>query len=348
MEKNRLNTALLAILTIIALGAVLKAAKPFILPLVIAWFLSFLLSPVVGAMTRKKVPHGLAITLVLVILLDICFLVGVFLHGRILDFVAVYPAYQGRLMDLLEMATTRFDMPNLTLDEINWGQRVGTFLVRLSGSFLVFASKLVMVIIFLVFLLLGKAHSERKIEQAFDPRRAARVISIMNAISAQIRRYLTVQFLISSVTGLLIWAVLTLLGVDFAITWGALAFLLNFIPTIGSIIASIPPILLALVQFYPRYWPAVVTALAVFAVQQVMGSLVSPKMMGDRLNLSPVVVLISLLFWGWLWGPVGAILSVPIASAVKIFCENIEPLRPIGVIMGAGRDHGPASPGPAA
>jgi predicted PurR-regulated permease PerM len=123
------------------------------------------------------------------------------------------------------------------------------------------------------------------------------------------------------------------------VTWGALAFFLNFIPTVGSIVASIPPILLALVQFYPSLWPGVVTLLSMMTIQLGMGNALAPKVMGDQLNLSPVVVLLSLLFWGWLWGIVGALLSIPIAAAIKIVCENIETLHPISVMMGSGKTY---------
>jgi predicted PurR-regulated permease PerM len=133
--------------------------------------------------------------------------------------------------------------------------------------------------------------------------------------------------------------VLEFIGVDFAVTWGALAFFLNFIPTVGSILASIPPVLLALVQFYPSLWPAVITLLAVTTIQMGMGNALAPKVMGDQLNLSPVVVLLSLLFWGWLWGIVGALISIPIAAAIKIVCENIKTLHPISVMMGSGKTY---------
>jgi predicted PurR-regulated permease PerM len=145
--------------------------------------------------------------------------------------------------------------------------------------------------------------------------------------------------LISSVTGVLVWFALELIGVDFAITWGAMAFFLNFIPTVGSIAASIPPILLALIQFYPSIWPGVVTLISLLTIQLSIGNGIAPKVLGDQLNLSPVVILLSLLFWGWLWGIVGALLSVPITAAIKIVCENIESLQSISVMMGSGKSY---------
>ena len=154
----------------------------------------------------------------------------------------------------------------------------------------------------------------------------------------QVSRYLLLQFVISLATGVCVWLALWAIGVEFALTWGVLAFVLNFIPTIGSIIASIPPILIALVQYAPdSYWQAVVTAIALLAIQMTIGNVISPRVMGNHLNLSPVAVLVSLLFWSWLWGPAGALLSVPVTAAIKIVCDNIAPLAPIGVLLGSGR-----------
>ncbi len=138
-------------------------------------------------------------------------------------------------------------------------------------------------------------------------------------------------------TGFLVWFALEYLQVDFAVTWGVLAFILNFIPTVGSIVASIPPVLVALVQFYPSYMPAVITALVLLPIQVTIGNFITPKVMGARLNLSPVGVLISLLFWSLIWGVVGALISTIIAAIIKIICENIPSLNFISVMMGSGK-----------
>jgi predicted PurR-regulated permease PerM len=222
---------------------------------------------------------------------------------------------------------------------INWGQNIGRFLVSFSQSIFGFVSQLVLVVIFLFFILLGKPFFRYKILKSFSAQNADQISNIALSITAQIRRYLGFQFIISFVTGVLVWLVLTIIGLDFAVTWGALAFFLNFIPTVGSIVASIPPILLALVQFYPSYWPGIITMFALLTIQLSMGNGIAPKVLGDQLNLSPVVILISLLFFGWLWGVVGALISVPIAAAIKIVCENIEPLNPVSVMMGSGKTY---------
>lgn len=339
MKRDKLTVGLLALLAVIACGAVLDAAQSVVLPLVIAWLLSYILGPAISALTRRKVPTGLAVTLILVLLLGVCYLLTMFLHARVSAFAAAYPQYQEKLSDLTATIAARWNLKWNPFAGIDWGEKVGSFLVDLTGSLFSFLSSLLMVFIFLVFLLLGKPYFNYKVKKAFAPLYATRIISILNSIAGEIGRYLSVQFLISLATGILVWLALMFLGVQFAITWGALAFLLNFIPTVGSIIASVPPVLLALVQFHPSYWQAIATLLVLLTIQMSIGNVLAPKVLGDQLNLSPVVVLLSLVFWGWLWGIAGAILSVPIASAVKIVCEHIEPLHPIAVMMGAGKSY---------
>ena len=339
VDKNKITQIFLGILVVVAVGVVLKYAGSVILPLIIAWLFSYLIGPVVNYMTQRKVPTTLAVFFILVILLGIIYLSGTFLYARITAFAAAYPRYHARMTELIATVTSQLNLGFDPLAGINWGQNIGRFLMTLSGSVFSFASKLVLVVVFLFFILLGKPFFKYKILKSFSQEKANQLSEITFSITAQIRRYLSLQFLISSVTGFLVWFVLELIGVDFAITWGAMAFFLNFIPTVGSIVASIPPILLALVQFYPSIWPGVLTLISLLTIQLSIGNGIAPKVLGDQLNLSPVVILLSLLFWGWLWGIVGALLSVPVTAAIKIVCENIEPLHPISVMMGSGKSY---------
>ncbi|UCF92548.1 MAG: AI-2E family transporter [Desulfobacterales bacterium] len=327
------------ILVLVAAGVVLKYAAGVILPLTLAWLLSHLIEPAVDYSTRRKIPAALTICFLLIFLLGVLCLSSAFLYGRISNFAAAYPGYQTRLIDLVADITSHWNIKFDPFAAINWGPSIGRFLVTLSSSIFLFVSNLILVIIFLFFILLGQPYFQYKIVRAFSERNADQINRIIHSIKAQIRTYLSLNIFVSFVTGVLVWLALVLIGVDFPITWGTMAFVLNFIPTVGSIAASIPPILLAMVQFYPHLWPGVSTLIALTAIQLVMGNVVTPKIMGDQLNLSPVVILLSLLFWGWLWGMVGALISVPIAAIIKIVCENIEPLQPIGVMMGSGKSY---------
>lgn len=347
LDRGYVANMLLGILALVACGFFLKTAQGILLPLVIAWLLSYIVGPVQLTLTRRHVPAGLATAFIVVLLLAVCYLLILFFHARVTAFAAAYPRYQEKLNAILTAVTARWQYGWNPLTSVEWSEKVQRFLLDLSGSLFSFVSSLVMVLIFLVFILQGKPFFEAKVCHAFPGAAAERVNAVLGRITREIGRYLVVQFIISLVTGALVWFSLSLIGVDFAVTWGAVAFLLNFIPTLGSIVASVPPVLLAWVQFHPNPWPAITVAVALLAIQTTLGNVISPKVMGDRLNLSPVCVLLSLVFWGWLWGPVGAILSVPIASAIKVLCENVDPLRPIAVLMSSGRVYARAGAGAA-
>lgn len=337
-KQNRIITLLLGVLTVVVVGAVLKAAQSVVLPLIIAWLLSYMLGPVVRVLSARRIPAGVSVFMVLMLLLGIVYVAALFFYARVSAFASAYGLYAARFNEIFQDIVSRYDLNTEMLATVEWTGKVGKLVGSTAGSLVSFMSSLVLVIIFLIFLLLGKPFSRFKIYKAFSEKgHADKITTIMDSITNQIGSYLVVQFLISFLTGFLVWLALLLLGVDFPVTWGAMAFFLNFIPNIGSIIASVPPILLAFVQYYPSYWHAIVVLSVLLTIQLVIGSILSPKIMGDRLNLSPVVVLLSLVFWGWLWGLTGALLSTPIASAIKIVCENVEPLRPLAVMMSSGQ-----------
>ncbi|MCY4159236.1 MAG: AI-2E family transporter, partial [Bacteroidetes bacterium] len=163
---------------------------------------------------------------------------------------------------------------------------------------------------------------------------AARITSVTDNISQQVRQYLVAKTLVSLGTGLLIFFVLWILRVDYPVFWGFLAFLLNYIPNIGSFIAVLLPFGFALLQFDTLTIP-IIAALLMWLIQMIMGNVVDPRLMAFSLNLSPLLVIVSLIFWGWLWGVAGMILAVPLTATLKIFFENIDSLRPIAVLMGS-------------
>ncbi|MFA7257326.1 MAG: AI-2E family transporter [Kiritimatiellales bacterium] len=341
MQQNqRVLIPLIGIIALVAAGFVLKTAQAVILPLVIAWFLSYILAPLVNFLARHKVPTGPSVGVVLILLLGFFYLTGLFVYSRAMAFADEYPKYADQFNQIAASFTDRVTMPSwISFNTIDWQQKVGEWFVSLPGSFVVFFKNLLLVLIFLVFMLLGKPYFQNKIERAFPDSQGEKVNRVTVSIASQISRYLYIKLLLSLMTGALVWLVLRLMGVDFPITWAVLAFLLNFIPTVGSIVATIPPVLLALVQFYPNLWMAAAVLFALLIIHQTIGSFIEPKLMGENLNLSPVVILLSLVFWGWLWGITGALLSVPIAAAVKIVCENIEMLKPISVLMGSGKHY---------
>ena len=156
----------------------------------------------------------------------------------------------------------------------------------------------------------------------------------LNRFSESVHNYLAIKTAISLITGILIFIWLTILGVDYAVLWGLIAFLLNFVPTVGSFIAAVPAVLLATVQL--GVFPAGLTLAGFVVVNLVMGNAVEPRWMGKGLNLSPLVVFVSLVLWGWVLGPVGMLLSIPLTIMIKIALESQDETRWIGVLLGSG------------
>lgn len=328
---------LLSFLCIVAGGAVLRSARSVVIPLVIAWLLSFIFKPALLKLEKKKMPRGLAVSLILTLFFVICLLAFALLYRGILLFVNAFPNYYGRLMNIVQEIGQKTNLPTDLLMEFDLGRRLTPLLFALPGTVISLISNFFLIVVFLVFILLGTPASTERLRRAFSLTMAERVQQIINSISYQIGRYLLTTVVISASTGVAVWLALSVIGVDFSVNWGVLAFVLNFIPYVGSLIASIPPILVALVQFYPDIKPAITTAIVLLAIQMSIGNFLAPKVVGDALNINPIVVLLSLLFWGWLWGGVGAVLAVPIAVVIKITCENVPILRPIAILMESRR-----------
>jgi predicted PurR-regulated permease PerM len=248
------------------------------------------------------------------------------------------PGYYTKLVDIGQSLLASANVPKSFWAEINWYNTAGRNLSGMTGFLIKILSNLVMVIVFMVFMLMEAPYANKRLKMAFKGDRGVIVTGIADKTIGQIAKYLRTLAVISAATGLCVWGALNLLGVDFAMTWGVLAFFLNFIPTIGSIAASIPPILIAIVQFYPNGLFPVLTFVALLSIQFTIGNILTPKIMGDTLDLSPVVILISLFFWGMVWGIAGALLSVPIAAMIKIVCENIPRFHFIAVLMSSAKN----------
>jgi AI-2 transport protein TqsA len=189
------------------------------------------------------------------------------------------------------------------------------------------------VIVYVVFLLLEQSIFERKLHALLrDPGRAERLHRLLARIARQIQGYLWVKTLSSLLAGTVSFAIMWTVGVDFAAFWALVIFLLNFIPIIGALLGVTFPSLLALVQF-EALGPFLVTSLALAGAQFVVSNLIEPRLMGRKLHLSPLVIILSLAFWGGLWGVVGMILCIPIMVIVMIICAHFAPTRPIAIVL---------------
>jgi len=340
LQGNRVITGSLVMIVVFIAGVLLRLAKPVLFPFFLAVFLSFILAPLLNLSSRLKIPRSIAILFILVITFFILYLLGALFYSSGKAFAAEIPTYSQKVNTIVTDLQEKFELSRLKWEPVDWLKqldlgRAGGLILDSLGPFLSFLSNLFLILIFLIFILAGKGQVKAKIEKAFDPQRAQTVSEIFVNIDRQVQKYLAIKTVVSFFTGVFVWIVLLVFGVDYAIIFGFLTFLLNYIPNIGSIIATAFPVIIAVFQF-ETVWPAVWILVILITIQMLMGNLVEPRLMGEGLGLSPLVVLFFLFFWGWLWGIPGMILAVPIAAVVKIVCSNIPEFRFISVFMSKG------------
>lgn len=327
---------LLLLASVVVVVAGLKAASAVFLPFLVAVFVSMISLPLLNWLLSRRVPTPIAVTVTILAAVAVLAGIVVLIGGSIAGFTAEAPKYKQRLDVLTLSARHWLEARGLAIPEqiardlINPAQVLDLVQGTLRGVTAVL-SNLLLVLLAIVFILSEAAGFPAKLRAAFggevgDER--------LRHIRAEVQHYLGIKTLISLVTGSIVAAALALLGVDFPLLWGMLAFLLNYIPAFGSILAAIPPVLLAVVQFGPGR--ALAVALLYITVNVTLGNVVEPHFMGRRLGLSTLVVFLSMVFWGWVWGPVGMLLSVPLTMILKIMLENTEDLRWLAVLLDAG------------
>ncbi|MES1241490.1 MAG: AI-2E family transporter [Acidobacteriota bacterium] len=340
MRDTRLIVVFLGILVFLALGFVLHLLKAILLPFVVAVFLSQIFMPGMVALRRYRVPTGVAILLMLIAVSALLFAFSWVIVSSFQSFRESLPRYEARLGGLIEGAVARLVATIPALREpvasFRWQEAVEVssltgMLAAGAGSFLLFFNEMFLVVLYLVFLLSGSESFPAKLQRALA-HRAERVGDVIENIEAQVRKYLVTKTFVNLINGLLVTVLLAMFGVDFAPLWGFVTFIAHYIPHVGAVLSVGLPTIFILLQFDSLGWALLISALNL-ALQFAIGNVVEPRIVGHSLDLSPVLVLLSLIFWGWLWGPWGMILAVPITSTIKIVCENIEGLRPLSVLM---------------
>lgn len=313
----------------------MRAASSIIVPFLLAVFVAIICAPPLFWMQRKGVPNTLSVLSILVGIIVIGFLLAAFVGTSLNDFSKAMPVYEERLSEItsalvssLQDLGLEISGPVLT-DYFDPGKAMkmaANTLTGLSGLL----TNVFMILLTVIFILLEASGLPQKLRKALgDPDES---LGQFRNFTESVNRYLAMKTVFSLATGVTIAIWLAILGVDFALLWGFVAFLLNYVPNIGSIIAAIPAILLALIQL--GVGPALLTCLGYVVANIVFGSILEPKFMGRRLGLSTLVVFLSLVFWGWILGPVGMVLSVPLTMIVKIAMESNEDTRWISVMLG--------------
>ncbi len=341
LKYQRLAVVLLAILVAFVIGFLLQQLRSVLLPLVLAGFLSYMLRPLYGWLRSHRVPTIIAILIALLVVSLVFFTLGLIVFASVEAFIAALPRYEARIQTMFADGATylqglaeRWDIDvasllnpqNLQLSSFTSALQSGV------SSFVAFLSNIFLILLYLLFILAGFGQLNAKILAALGRNKASRMVVLLGNIDRQLRQYLITKTLISLGTGALTTVILLIFGVDFALLWGFVTFLLNFIPNIGSMVATLLPFTVAILQFDNFFTPILVLILLLVA-QATMGNVVEPRLMATGLNLSPLLVLFALIFWGWLWGIWGMVLAVPLTSTIKITFENIPALQPIAVMM---------------
>ncbi len=341
MKNYNILGLLIGVIAAFCLGVILLELRSVLVPFVLALLLSIIFKPVVQYLRDRRMPTAVALVVVLLAFFLLAFLVGWALYTSTMTMANQLPGYEariGRIFDSIErFIVERAALVNLDVAEIRWNDAVdvsaiGSALTSGVGSFLSFMGSMFLVLLFMMFILAGSGDLAEKVRRAFPAAHAERIARVVSNVDAQVRRYLVTKTLVSLATGALTFLVLLVVGVDFPLVWGFLAFALNYIPNLGSLVAVLLPVVLSALQFESLGIALLVLGLLV-ACQTVMGNVVEPRVMGFSLNLSPLLILVSLIFWGWLWGAWGMVLAVPLTSALKILFEHLEPLRPLSVLM---------------
>lgn len=336
--KNTNAVVTIAAVVIIIFG--MQLAKVLLVPFLLAVFFALITIRPTLWLQSKRIPSVLAVLLVVFALMLFLIVVGAVVGASIASFTAAIPTYQEQLDTLMKGL---FDFLGKYVDDdismesvralIDPGRAMGMAASLLNALRGVLTNTF-LILFTMVFILLEAASFQTKVIAAFG--RRTKTINRAGNFLRNLGRYLGIKTVTSMVTGLIVGIATAMIGLDFPLLWGMLAFLLNYIPTIGSIIAAVPAMLLALIQLGPA--GATSTAIAFLAVNTVIGNIIEPRLMGYGVGLSPLVVFVGLIFWGWVFGPVGMLLSVPLTMTLKLALESSDSTQWIAILIGSERD----------
>ena len=340
-QQPRTQNTVLTIAGLLIILAWMRYAQSLIVPFLLALFLAAIAATPVNWLKSKGLPVPLAIMLVLLISIAAGVFVTLILGSSVDEFSKSLPAYQTRLKELTGgivdwLAGMGINAPETRgiLNVIDPGKAMGFANSLISSLGGVFGNAFL--ILFTVLFMLMEAWSFPQKINAIYGNRGDEVLNRVSDVLKSTRQYLSIKTLMSLATGILVGGGTALIGLDFPILWGFLAFALNFIPNIGSIIAAVPAVLLSLVQLGSMATLGVI--LVYLTANIVIGNIVEPRYMGEKVGLSTLVVFLSLVFWGWLFGLVGMLLSVPLTMTVKFASLANEETRWLGILLGPGSE----------
>lgn len=330
------TNALVGVASVVVIVAGLKAASSLLVPFLLAGFVGLLCAPALFWLRDRGLPTPIALLVVLLGLFGIGGVFGGLMNSSINEFTRLLPSYQVRFGTVVTslnatLATFGIDFGTSPQSANPFDPRAAVGLAgNLAGNLGTLLNNAFLIFLTICFILLEASSIPRKIAEAFGE--SPQIERRMSEIGQSIRRYLGIKTLTSILTGILVYAVLIVLDVRFAPLWALIAFLLNFVPAVGSVIAAVPAVALALVDNSPQV--ALLLAIAYLVVNILIGSFLEPRVMGDGMGLSPLIVITSLVFWGWVLGPVGMVLAVPLTVILRILLDNQPQTQWVAVLLG--------------
>ncbi len=333
---------LILFLTVVLAGVLCKSMSKVLIPVVLSFMLSFVFLPIIKKLNVKTGIPWVISSLIIVVLFFVVLLgITSILITSLSSIISEIPKFENRLMSIykliaynlgIEIDNTKSLFQNLwaSLKVREYTQKLA---VSLSSGVISFSKTLFLIALMTAFILLEMRLTKRKLHYAFKENRA-KITRISNQIINQTMRYISIKFFISLSTGVLCGIISLIIGLDFPIVWGFLAFIMNFIPIFGSVISVGLTTVFSLIQFYPNWGKTIFVLVFMTSVNMILGNIIEPRIEGKNLGISPVIILISLSLWGYMWGFTGMLLAVPLMVIIKIVCENIDYLKGLAILIG--------------
>jgi len=330
-----MTRALIILASFVVILAGIKAASSLVVPFLLAIFLAIVLAPPFVAMQKRGIPNSVVLVVMVIGLGTFGVLAVTVMKSSLDQFTSSLPAYEIDLRNKLEalfatLAGYGIEMPKGLITDSLDPQSAMKYAGNLARALSVLIGQSFIILIIVIFMLMEATVLERKLHAIPNIRKET--IAALEQNFLDVRRYVSLKSVMSLLTGFLVGIWLWWMDVDNILFMAVLAFFLNFVPNIGSIIAAIPGVLLAFIQFGPS--TAAIVAGGYIVINVGISNAIEPRFMGRGLGISPLVIIISLIFWGWLIGPVGMLLSVPLTMAMKILLEQDEKTRYIATFLG--------------
>jgi len=332
-EFSNVSRYIIVTAALVIVIAGVKQSAPLLIPFLLSIFIAVLCMPAIHALKSYGLSQGIALSVVIFSVFSFGFLLVVLVGGSVNEFSAAIPMYQEKINGINAHLLEALNSQGIVLSQSVINEHIDTSSIMqmvaniVSGFGNVLANSF-LILVTVIFLLLESGRFSEKFGLANEGDEN----NLQQSFTKKLRLYMGIKTWMSIATGLLVTVWLWLLNIDYPQLWGVLAFLLNFIPNIGSIIAAAPAVLLALVQFDVA--TSLLVATGYIVINVVVGNVIEPRYLGKGLDLSTLIVFLSLVFWGWILGPVGMVLSVPLTISVKLALDESAETRWLGDFLG--------------